>query len=70
MKEMMRRIRRLEQRLAPQPASKGPSAADILWERIRRFAEAQGEPVPEWPSEPYTDDQGRLLSVAEILRRR
>jgi len=43
MKALKRRIRRLEQRLAPQPASKGPSAVDILRERRRRRLEAAGQ---------------------------
>jgi hypothetical protein len=67
MKALKRRIRRLEQRLAPQPASRGPSAVDILRERRRRRLEAAGQPIEEPPAQ-VTSAAGRLRSVVEILR--
>jgi hypothetical protein len=68
MKALKRRIRRLEQRLAPQPASKGPSAVDILRERRRRRLEAAGQPIEEPAPAQVTSGSSRLRSVVEILR--
>ena len=68
MKALKRRIRRLEQRLAPQPASKGPSAVDILRERRRRRLEAAGQPFEEPAPAQLTSGAGRPRSVVEILR--
>jgi hypothetical protein len=68
MKELKRRIRRLEQRLAPQPASKGPSAIDILRERRRRRLEAAGQPIEEPAPAQLASGAGRPRSVVEILR--
>jgi hypothetical protein len=68
MKALKRRIRRLEQRLAPQPASKGPSAVDILRERRRRRLEAAGQPFEEPAPAQVAGGSGRPRSVVEILR--
>jgi hypothetical protein len=68
MKALKRRIRRLEQRLAPQPASKGPSAVDILRERRRRRLEAAGQPIEELAPAQVASGAGRPRSVVEILR--
>jgi hypothetical protein len=68
MKALKRRIRRLEQRLAPQPASKGPSAVDILRERRRRRLEAAGQLIEEPAPAQLTRGAGRPRSVVEILR--
>jgi hypothetical protein len=68
MKELKRRIRRLEQRLAPQPASKGPSAVDILRERRRRRLEAAGQPIEEPAPAQLAGGSDRPRSVVEILR--
>jgi len=68
MKALKRRIRRLEQRLAPQPASKGPSAVDILRERRRRRLEAAGQLFEEPAPAQLTSGSGRPRSVVEILR--
>jgi hypothetical protein len=68
MKALKRRIRRLEQRLAPQPASKGPSAVDILRERRRRRLEAAGQPIEEPAPTQVTSGAGRPRNVVEILR--
>ena len=67
MKALKRRIRRLEQRLAPQPANQGPSAVDILRERRRRL-EAAGQPFEEPAPAQVTSGSGRPRSVVEILR--
>jgi hypothetical protein len=67
MKALKRRICRLEQRLAPQPASKGPSPVDILRERRRRRLEAAGQPFEEPPAQ-VTSAADRPRSVVEILR--
>ena len=68
MKALKRRIRRLEQRLAPQPASKGPSAVDILRERRRRRQEAAGQPIEEPAQAQVASGAGRPRNVVEILR--
>src|SRR5260370_11027290 len=68
MKVLKVRIRRLEQRLAPQPASKGPSAVDILRERRRRRLEAAGQPIEEPVPTQLTSGSGRPRSVVDILR--
>ena len=68
MKALDRRICRLEQRLAPQPASKGPSAVDILRERRRRRLEAAGQPIEEPAPAQLVSGSGRPRSVVEILR--
>ena len=68
MKALKRRIRRLEQRLAPQPASKGPSVVDILRERRRRRLEAAGQPIEEPAPARLVSGAGRPRSVVEILR--
>ena len=68
MKALKRRIRRLEQRLAPQPASKGPSPVDILRERRRRRLEAAGQPIEEPAPMSIPVGPGRPRTVVEILR--
>jgi len=69
MKAMHRRIRRLEEKWAPEPVSRGPTPADILRERIRRRREAAGEPLEE-PTPVWTSEERRRLpSVAETLLR-
>ena len=50
-----------------EPASRGPSAVDILRERRRRRLEAAGQPIEEPPAQ-VTSAAGRLRSVVEILR--
>ena len=70
MKAMHRRIRRLEEKWAPEPVSRGPSPAEILRERIHRLREAEGQPPEEPTPVQLTDGAGRPLSVADILRQR
>jgi len=70
MKAMHRRIRRLEEKWAPEPVSRGPSPADILRERRRRRLEAEGLAFEEPTPIQFTSGAGRRLSVAEILRQR
>jgi len=65
---IMRRIRQLEEVSESQRNGSGQTPADVLRERIRRIAEADGVPYVEAPRGRLTDDRGRQLSVAEILR--
>jgi hypothetical protein len=67
MRAIHRRIRRLEEKWAPEPVSRGPTPADILRERRRRW-QATGEPLKE-PTPVWTSEERRRLSVAEILLR-
>ena len=66
-KALATRIRRLEARLAPQEDLESWRAANILYERRRRRAEAAGEPFDRPPPERRTT--GPRLSIAETLRR-
>jgi len=70
MRALKRRIRRLEEKLAPEPVSRGPSPADILRERRRRRLQAEGLAFEEPTPIQFTSGTGRRLSVAEILRQR
>ena len=47
----------------------GETPAEVLRGRIRRLCEAEGVPFEDLPTEDSTDDRGRHLSVADILRR-
>jgi predicted RNase H-like nuclease (RuvC/YqgF family) len=68
MKAIDRRLRRLEERLAPQENEEVRRLVAQLRERRRRRAEASGEPFEIRPCESLTDDQNRPLSIADILR--
>jgi hypothetical protein len=68
MKAIDRRLRRLQERFAPQEDEEVRSLVTLLRERRRRRLEASGEPFEEGPCERLTDDQDRPLSVAEVLR--
>ena len=70
MKPIRRRLQRLERWTSSQRNDEGESPADVLRERIRRLAEAEGVPYERPPLGRLTDDRGRVLSVVEILRRR
>jgi hypothetical protein len=68
MKAIDRRLRRLQERFAPQENEEVRSLVALLRERRRRRLEASGEPCESWRSERLTDDQTRHLSVADALR--
>jgi hypothetical protein len=68
MKAIDRRLRRLQERFAPQENEEVRSLVTLLRERRRRRAEANGEPFDERPSEWHIDDQNGPLSIADILR--
>jgi len=68
MKAIDRRLRRLQERFAPQEDEEVRSLVTLLRERRRRRLEASGEPFEVRPCGRFTDDQDRPLSVAEVLR--
>ena len=71
MKAVVRRLRQLERRLAPQIGaeySRSLSLAMVVRERRRRRCEASGEPFEELPAPPMRVAPGRCLSCAETLR--
>ena len=68
MKAIDRRLRRLQERFAPQEDEEVRSLVALLRERRRRRLEESGEPCELRPSERFTDDQTRHLSVADVLR--
>ena len=68
MKTMIRRLQRLEHWTSIQRNEKGETPAEVLRARERRLAEAQGVPFEDPAPERFTNDRGRPLSVAEILR--
>ena len=68
MKAIDGRLRRLEERFAPEVREEDFRLVKLLRERRRRRLEASGEPFELRPCEPFTDDQNRLLSVADVLR--
>ena len=68
MKAIDRRLRRLQERFAPQENEEVRSLVTLLRERRRRRLEASGEPFEVRPCGRFTDDQDRPLSVAEVLR--
>jgi hypothetical protein len=71
MKTMTTRVSRLEKRFAPHLDKQGRSLADVLRERMRRLAAAEGwefeeDPVRDDPAEAYEGP----LTIAEVLRSR
>ena len=68
MKAIDRRLRRLQERFAPQENEEVRSLVALLRERRRRRLEASEEPFEVRPCGRFTDDQDRLLSVADVLR--
>jgi len=68
MKAIDRRLRRLQERFAPQENEEVRSLVTLLRERRRRRLEASGEPFEVRPCGRFTDDQDRPLSVVEVLR--
>jgi hypothetical protein len=69
MRTMSRRLQRLEDRACLQRDETGETPAEVFRVRIPRLYEAEGVPFEDPPPEEFTDDRGRLLSVADILRR-
>lgn len=73
MKEIAKRVHRLEQQNASHLDDQGRGIADLIRERrLRRLAAEGKEPEPELERrrEDYYDVNGRPLSVAEIIRNR
>ncbi len=68
MRAIARRLQRLETRLAPQQDPRPWRIANLLYERRRRLAEAEGQPFKDLP--PGRPGDGPHLSIAETLRRR
>ena len=68
MRTISRRLRRLEDSLAPKENEEVRSLVALLRERRRRRLEANGEHFESRPCEWLTDDQERPLSIADILR--
>ena len=66
MKAIIRRLCRLEE-VRVVREQEGPSPVELMRERRRRRAEADGEPFEEWPDEELTYDPN--VSVADILRK-
>jgi hypothetical protein len=67
MKAIDWRLRRHQERLAPQENEEAGRLVALLRERRRRRAEASGEQFEERPCEGPTD-QNRPVSIADILR--
>jgi hypothetical protein len=70
MKSITRRLQQLERSASSQRNDEGETPADVLRDRIRRLAVAEGAPFALPQLGRLTDDRGRVLSVMEILRRR
>ena len=68
MKAIDRRLRRLQERLAPQENEEVRRLVELLRERRRRRLESSGEPFEVRACEALTDDENRPLSIADILR--
>ena len=67
MKPIFKRLQVLEGKVANHELG-GPSWIDILRERRRRRAEANGVPYVEPPYDPKLYENGTCLTWAEILR--
>jgi hypothetical protein len=70
MRAISRRLRRLEDRVAPRPNEEDFRLANILRERLRRLLEAAGEPFDDTPPEISTSARKGPQSLASILRAR
>jgi hypothetical protein len=68
MKAIDRRLRRLQDRFAPEVREEDFRLVKLLRERRRRRLEASGEPFEELP--PKNCDRSGLQSISEILRSR
>ena len=58
MKTITRRLRKLEERFAPQVSEEDSRLAEILRERLRRYSEARGEPF-DVPTQARVDRDRR-----------
>lgn len=67
MSAIARRIQRLEARFAPQEDLTSWRIANLIYERRRQHAEAEGRPFADLP--PERPGKGPHLSIAETLRR-
>jgi hypothetical protein len=70
-KAIMRRLRRVEERLVPQANEqyrRSVELAEMIRERRRRRLEAAGLPFHESPPLVQSDYYGPVLSIAETLR--
>jgi hypothetical protein len=67
MKAVIRRLCRLEERVAP-PEVVEPSSVAVMRERQRRRAEAEGIPYVEPVREPLVLANGRYPTWAEVMR--
>jgi hypothetical protein len=68
MKTMIRRLRRIEARLAPKPDVASERLAELIRERCRRRLEAAGQPYAELPWDTVALPPRKRLSIAETLR--
>jgi hypothetical protein len=68
MKVMFRRLRRLEERVAPKLDVATQRVAELIRERRRRRLEAAGQPYEELPWHTVAFPPGRRLSIAETIR--
>lgn len=69
MRAVIRRLRRLEERLTPAADYESPAWMEILRERRQRRADASGLPYEEFRREPILDEHGRRPATwAEVLR--
>jgi hypothetical protein len=68
MKAIDRRLRRLQDLLAPQENEEVGRLVELLRARRRRRAEQARERLEVRRFEALTDDQNRPLSIADILR--
>ena len=67
-RDIARRLRKLEELDFQQRVDSGPSLVAILLERRRKRAIADGgEPEPDSQPGCYVDSRGRLLSLADVL---
>jgi rubrerythrin len=70
MKAIDRRLRRLQERLAPQENEEVGRLVELLRERRRRRAEASGESFDDPSLESLDGTRRTPQSIAEILRAR
>ena len=71
MKPMDRRLSRIREQLAQRNGRSGVGkqrVADILRDRYRRRMEANGETYVESPAVRLTHNDGRPLTIADVLR--
>jgi hypothetical protein len=71
-KALASRLRRIEERVVSQPGPSEIGVAEAIRERLRKHAEANGQPYEDtrlrYASLPKTDNRGRPWSVGERIR--